>query len=133
MAIKEKSCGAVVVRVRDGKQQALLIRHNGGHWAFPKGHVEAGETEVQTAAREILEETGLTVKIDDRFRTVITYSPKPGVLKDVVYFIGRDPQGEPRPQLEEVSRVEWMDIGKALETITFRNDREVLERARPYL
>ena len=56
--IKEKSCGAIVYRKYHGNTEILLIKHiNSGHWSFPKGHVERGETEVQTAHREILEET----------------------------------------------------------------------------
>lgn len=133
MTEREKSCGAVVVRRQGEQTEILLIRHNAGHWAFPKGHVEAGETEAQTAAREILEETGLKVDIDQGFRMVITYSPRPGVEKDVVYFIGRSPKGVPHPQLTEVSRSEWVPLEGAAERITFANDRQVLERAVPYL
>ena len=58
--IKEKSCGAIVYRKYHGNTEILLIKHiNSGHWSFPKGHVERGETEVQTAHREILEETNI--------------------------------------------------------------------------
>ena len=79
----EKSCGAVVFRNKNDNIQVLLIRHlNGGHWAFPKGHVEKGETEEQTALREILEETGLAVELDNRYRQVVSYSPKKDVVKD---------------------------------------------------
>ena len=84
---KEISCGAVIARQTDAGCEILLIRHaNGGHWAFPKGHVEGNETEAETALREIREETGLSVTLDTNFRTVVTYSPKPGVMKDVIYF-----------------------------------------------
>ena len=66
---KEKSCGAIVYRQRDSWVEVLLICHkNGGHWAFPKGHVEKQETEEETALREIREETGLTVKLNTAFR-----------------------------------------------------------------
>ena len=57
----EKSCGAIVLSPDNTNRKVLLIKHeNGGHWAFPKGHVEEGETEVETALREIKEETGLS-------------------------------------------------------------------------
>ena len=72
-AAEEKSCGAVIWRGTPGEHQYLLARHNGGHWSFPKGHVEGEETEIQTAQREILEETGLQAEIDTNFRQVVTY------------------------------------------------------------
>ena len=53
---------------------------------FPKGHMEPGETEEETAKREIREETGLLVRLDPGFRRSVRYSPKPGVDKDVIYF-----------------------------------------------
>ena len=58
MARAEKSCGAVVEK--DGK--VLMVHQDNGVFAFPKGHVEPGESEVETAVREIKEETGLSVK-----------------------------------------------------------------------
>ena len=55
---KEKSCGAIVFYLKGKKEQILLIKHaNSGHWSFPKGHVEAGETALETAIRETAEET----------------------------------------------------------------------------
>ena len=58
----EKSCGAIVFRKYHGNTELLLIKHaNGGHWSFPKGHVEPGETEEETAAREVKEEVAIDV------------------------------------------------------------------------
>ena len=50
---REKSCGALVYRVTpNGQKELLFIKHrHGTHWSFPKGHMEEGETEVQTALR----------------------------------------------------------------------------------
>ncbi len=124
---KEKSCGAVVYRQRDNWAEVLLICHkNGGHWAFPKGHVEKGETEAETAQREIREETGLKVKPDTGFRHTVAYSPKPGVMKDVVYFAAESPSGQTTAQEEEVTSIRWEKPQQALELITYENDREVL-------
>ena len=87
---KEKSCGAVVYRQGETGVEVLIIKHkNGGHWAFPKGHVEKKETEPETALREIKEETGLKVELDTGFREMVTYSPKPNVMKDVIYFAAK--------------------------------------------
>lgn len=86
----EKSCGAIVYRKHHGNTEILLIKHiNSGHWSFPKGHVEQGETEVETALREIKEETSLDVLIDPTFRETVTYFPRKDTQKVVVYFIAK--------------------------------------------
>lgn len=130
---KEKSCGALIVRRRDGKEEILLIKHNGGHWAFPKGHVEAGETEEETACREVLEETGLTVKLDTRYREMVTFSPAPGVMKDVIYFAATVISGVETPQLSEVSHVRWVAFEDACRYITYENDRRLFEKMRRFV
>lgn len=91
---EEKSCGAVLLRRESKGLEVLLVRHrNGSHWSFPKGHVEQGEQERQTALREIREETGLEARLLPEFRTQVAYSPKPGVWKQVVYFAGLPLEG----------------------------------------
>ncbi len=125
---KEKSCGALVVRSGKTEPEVLLIKHNGGHWAFPKGHVEAGESEEETALREVLEETGLCVKLDTRYREMVTFSPAPRTLKDVVYFAATVVSGTETPQLSEVSDVRWVPFSKAEQFITFENDRHLFEK-----
>ena len=111
----EKSCGAVIWREQESLPHVLVLQHqNGGHWAFPKGHVEGKETEEQTALREIMEETGLKVKLDPGFRRVVTFSPKPGVMKDVVYFAAQPIGGKLRRQEEEVVDLRWLTLGQAL-------------------
>ena len=127
---KEKSCGAIVFYLKEDKEQILLIKHsNSGHWSFPKGHVEAGETEVETAVREIMEETGVNADIDTRFRTVVTYSPKKDVIKDVVYFFATTDNYDTRNQEEEVSDIRWMDMDKVLGSVSYKNDKELVKKA----
>lgn len=132
-AEEEKSCGAVVWREADGVRQYLLARHNGGHWSFPKGHVEAAEKEADTARREILEETGLTAEIDTGFRQVVTYYPKPGVVKDVVFFTATPSGGQEHAQEEEISEIGWFSFEEACPLVTFASDEEVLLAAEKYL
>ena len=116
---KEKSCGAVVFRQESDKHKVLLIKHiNGGHWSFPKGHVEKDETEEETATREIFEETGLTVHIDTKFRCVTTYCPKKDVIKDVIYFLALANEEITQAQETEVSDILWVFIEKAKDIIS---------------
>lgn len=130
----EKSCGAIIARQTEAGREILLIRHvNGGHWAFPKGHVEKDETEEQTALREIREETGLAVTLDAGFRTVVTYSPKPGVMKDVVYFAAEYTGGAAQMQVEEVSDIRWVNINDTDAFITYDNDKGILKDYRAYI
>lgn len=120
---KEKSCGAVVF---NEKNEVLLVKHNEGHISFPKGHVEENETEEETAYREVLEETGIKIKINNEIRVVSRYSPKPNVIKDVVFFKAIALTNNIKPQLEEVSNVEFVNVNKALDLITYEEDKKVL-------
>ena len=130
----EKSCGAVVFRQAETELEFLIIRHvNGNHWSFPKGHVEDGENESQTALREIEEETGLTVALDTRFRETTTYSPKEGVIKEVVYFIANSQDKLIQQQVEEVLDFQWLPYSQAYDSLTFASDQTILNKARDYL
>lgn len=128
----EKSCGAVIVKNGEAPK-FLLVRQNDGHWGFPKGHVEGSETEIETAKREIHEETGLEVSIDSRFRMVDTYSPKQGVSKDVVYFMANPVAGNLTPQLSEVNTVRWCTFTEAQELFNFESNRNILSAAMEFV
>lgn len=131
---KEKSCGALVYCKRDDKTQILLIKHKqGGHWSFPKGHVEQDETEMQTAMREVGEETGLSIQILDNFRQQVNYSPRPGISKDVVYFLGYAANTRTVRQESEISELRWVDLDRSQEFLTYENDRMLLSRAKEYI
>ena len=130
----EKSCGAIVLREGERGPEVLLLRHRAGHWDFPKGHVEAGENEQQTALREVLEESGLTVTIEDAgFRGQVSYSPYPGCEKAVVFFLARYTAGSLKLQAEEVSGAGWFAPEEALKTITYESSRGLLRQAMEHL
>lgn len=131
--IKEKSCGAVVYKY-DGEQLLILIeKMQKGHYSMPKGHVESGETEVQTATREIKEETNLDVNIDTGFRKTITFSPYENCLKDVVFFVAEAIGGDMTNQECEVSQLMWLPVSEAIDIITHDTDRDVLKAAVDYI
>ena len=130
---REKSCGAVIFREENTQRYYLILTSTLGHTTLCKGHVEGAETEHETAVREIMEETGLTVDFIDGFREVITYSPKPGVAKDVVFFLARLSGGKLTCQPEEVAEVRFLPFEQALESLTHQSDRDVLQKARAFL
>lgn len=130
---KEKSCGAVLFREEKGCRTYLVIRSVNGHSTLCKGHVEAGETERQTAVREIREETALSVEFVENFREVITYSPYPDCVKDVVFFLARVTGGRLTCQPEEVSDAWFLPCSEAVERLTHQLDREILQKAENYL
>jgi 8-oxo-dGTP pyrophosphatase MutT (NUDIX family) len=123
--VKEKSCGIVVF----DEDKVLLIKHNGGHISFPKGHVEDGETSKETAIRETLEETGIEAKIISDDYYVNTYSPKENHMKDVLLFVGVKNGGKLNPQLEEVSLCDFFSYEDAMNELTYDIDKRILKQA----
>ena len=129
--LHEKSCGAIVYRRFHGNIEILLIKHvNSGHWSFPKGHVEGDETELETARREIKEETGLDVILDQTFRETVSYSPKRDTQKIVVYFLALARNYDFVPQEEEIAEIRWVDIIRAARMLTYENDKTIVNKAR---
>ncbi|MBQ7794764.1 MAG: NUDIX domain-containing protein [Clostridia bacterium] len=132
----EKSCGAVIWRSVEGRREYLLILNKKGnamgHWGFPKGHVEEGETEQQTAKREILEETGIVAdSFSEGFRVVSSYNPAPDVEKDSVYFLCRINDSDITLQESEVAEFRWCDFDSARKLLTF--DDSILKKAECFL
>ncbi|MBQ3424469.1 MAG: NUDIX domain-containing protein [Clostridia bacterium] len=125
----EKSCGAVIFRKDDG-WNVLLIRHTRGrHISFPKGHVESGETESQTAQREVREETGLDVRVDRRFRAENRYNIRPDTQKLVVMFAATTDQKDITPQPEEIAEAFWVPVEQAEARLTYERDRKIMREA----
>lgn len=129
----EKSCGCVIFRTADELRVLIIKQSRNGNWSFPKGHVEEGETEIQTAMREVLEEVGLKIKPMEGFRETIHYNPRPNVNKDVVYFIARSKIGRVKLQKEEVADYKWVRPEQAFKILSFVNDKEVLTKALDYI
>lgn len=127
---REKSYGAVII---NEKKEFLLIRHkNGGHWDFPKGHKEAGESSKETALREVLEETGLQVRLIDGFKEKSKYTPRPGVEKTVTFYLGFS-MGEVTIQEEEIVEYEYLSYEEAKARITFKESRSIIASAKQFI
>jgi bis(5'-nucleosidyl)-tetraphosphatase len=126
----EKSCGAVVYNTLGSSLEFLIIKHkNGEHWGFPKGHVEQGESEEETAIREVYEETGIKIEITTGFTHRMKYSPKVGTVKEVVYFIGASKDKDVKCQESEIEEFKWLKLRDAVDSVTHENSRKLLREA----
>lgn len=120
----ERSCGCVVIE--DGK--VLLIQQRNGHWGFPKGHVEADETERNAAIRETKEETNIEVEIEDGRIYTENYITDKGNYKEVIYYTAKKISGEVQKQESEIRDVKWFPLDEALERLTYDNTRNLLKK-----
>lgn len=130
----ERSCGAVVYRNIGGMIRFLLIKNKRStHWGFPKGHVEHGETDHQTAYREVLEETGIKISIHPDFVTKSQYTIQGKVEKNVSIFLAATQDTQTIIQKEEIEDYIWLGYDRALGKLRFENDRNILTKAYVYL
>lgn len=126
----EKSCGGIIFYKTKQNTKILLVKNNNGrYWSFPKGHIEDGETEQETAVREIKEETGLDVTIVNNFREISEYCPFGKIRKRVVFFLARAFTDNVKIQEEEIDSYIWVDLQQARKLCSYDNDLRIIEKA----
>ena len=123
--IKEKSCGCIILK--DDKV-LLVYEKSGKFWGFPKGHMEDGETEIQTALREVNEEVGLDVEIDETKKYTINYNIKNEVNKTVVLYIAKPINTDIKKQESEIENIKWCNYAEAIETLIFDDWKEMFKK-----
>ena len=123
---KEKSCGAIIY---NNENKVLIVKHNEGHWDFPKGHMEKGEDEYQTAIREVKEETSVDIELYKNNRYTINYSPKEDVDKTVVFFLAKSKSDILKKQDSEIANIGWFSYDEALEILTYNTAKELLKKS----
>jgi len=133
----EKSCGALIFRDEGGKRLYLLLHYAGGHWDFPKGHVETGEDEEQTARREIIEETGIsTLGFLPGFREETSYSFRHSTgemaQKQVAFFLAKSSEKLVHLSDEHIGFA-WLPYEAAKKKATYQNAKNLLEKAEVHL
>ena len=128
---REKPCGAVVYNPK--KHSFLIIKMLNGNWGFPKGHTEDQETDIQTAIREVMEETGINIEILDGFKKSIKYIPFPEVLKEVIFFIGITEEEKVTIDKDEIEDYMWCSYEEALKMITYKPQRDVMESSLQFI
>ena len=129
----DKCCGAIIVF----ENKYLLVRareKDGGHWNFPKGHKEKGETDEETALREVKEEVGLDVEFVKGFRHInIYYDHINKVDKQVVFFLAKASSEKVVLQESEVAGFAWLEFDDAVAKVTHDDARETLQKAHVFV
>lgn len=130
--IKVTSAGGVVYRWDNSSPLFLLLASNKrGVWCLPKGLIEEGEDEVTTAMREVREETGVSrVKLHGRLGAIKYQFGFRGKTYDktVHFFLFETDQADAKVGTEH-DAMEWMSHDKALQTLSYPNEKEMLVKA----
>ncbi len=131
----EKSCGAVVFTIVGEQIQYLLAQSLEGTYGFPKGHMEPGETEIETALREVQEETNIRISLLEGFRAVSEYAlpRKRSTMKQVVYFLGEYHNQQIIHQKEELRGARLASYEEAVKLLRFEDSRQILTDANAFL
>lgn len=130
---EERAAGFVLFRIIHAVRQYLLLRHrSGGHWAFPKGRLEFGETEIEAAVREIFEETSINQLYPiPGFRAISNYSFQRNgqrIAKTVAYYLAETDQLEVSLSTEH-TEFQWLGFEDATAELTFDESRRILSDA----
>lgn len=122
---KEKSCGCIIIK---DKKVLLVYEKNRNFWGFPKGHVEEGENEIETALREVKEEVGLDVEIDTKKRYTLNYIIRNEIDKTTVLYIAVPKNNNLKIQESEIEDAKWFNFNEAIDTLTFDNWKDLLKK-----
>ncbi len=132
----EKSAGAIIFYKSKDKIEYLLLKHELGHWDFPKGHIEEGETPEVAARREIQEETGFSnVRFVPDFKAHIRYFYKwegKNRFKIVTFFLGETKTRRVKISHEHLE-YRWVFYEDAVKLCRFQTQQNLLLQANKFL
>jgi len=135
--MKDESFGIIPVLRQGDRNLFLVIQHHKGHWGFPKGHAEVGESPIESARRELEEETGLQ---DYQLLEDISLSEHYSFVRDgqhchktVQYFLAFAYSDHVTIQAEEIQSYQWATYEEAIALITFQGTKQVLIQAKKHL
>ena len=123
---KEISCGCIIIK---NNKILLVYEKRRNFWGLPKGHVEQGESEEETALREVREEVGLDVEIDKTKRYTLNYIINNEIDKTSVFYIAKPKNEYIKIQESEIGNIKWCSFEEAVELLTFEDWKQMLKNA----
>jgi 8-oxo-dGTP pyrophosphatase MutT (NUDIX family) len=130
--IREFSAGGVCVRRFRGREFVAAVRvKDGTVLALPKGHIDAGESSAEAAARELREEAGVRGELLGKLGDVRYWYSRDGerVMKNVAFYLFRYRSGSVRDHDHEVDGAEWVPLEEAPDRLAYRGERDMAEAA----
>ncbi len=131
------SAGIILFSQENSNIEYLLLHYCDGHWDFPKGQIEEGETKQQAALRELYEETGLQTDIKLGFETMTSYifhnRKHRKTHKTVYFFVGQLKEKKEVILSHEHKNFIWLSFDSALEQLTYDNSKEILDKANRFI
>ena len=132
--VREPTSGGVIFRHGDNGLEILLIQDAKDRWTIPKGHIEEGETAVQTARREIGEEAGLhdvdmlgwLGKIHFRYRRI----DKLVLMTTQIYLVRVRTSGEEIKKEDWMKGIKWFSFNEALDLIEYDDIAKLMLKAK---
>ena len=129
----EVSAGGVVLRGHDVVVIVPTRRSADGRkvLALPKGHVDPGETPPEAARREVREEAGVDTTLVDELGEVRYWYQREGrkIAKLVTFFLFEYAGGDVADHDAEVEEARWIPLEEALHALTYKGEREMVQRA----
>jgi 8-oxo-(d)GTP phosphatase len=127
-----RAAGGVLRRMGPNGVEVLLVhRPRYDDWTFPKGKAKPGERDVETAVREVEEETGLTARLGVELPST-EYRDSRDRPKVVRYWTMQPESGSFEPH-DEIDEIRWVPVAEAASALSYERDRDVLEALRPPL
>ena len=128
---KECSYGIIPLQKLQGEWNILLVQLHAGHWGFPKGHPNSHETPLETAQRELFEETHLKI---DQILSEQTFEESyffkfQGTLihKTVIYYLA-EVGGVLKKMEEEIKDIKWIPLNQAVDCVTFDQAKRICQQ-----
>lgn len=124
--VKEYSCGAILFCYDENVRKYVLVQEASGSYGFPKGHKENDETDIETAKREIFEETGIVPEFIPNMKRTIRYKLMNDSEKEVTFFVAKYKNQEFNSTDKTILAIKKFDYKAAKSVLKFNELKNIL-------